>query len=254
MNDLGVPIAEAGTNSALSVAPYDVAVDRNTNIYAIQFRDTDDDPAERVMRFPAYDGSTGVLTNAEWQISSADNNMAGASGIAVDPTGTYVAVAFGGIEESFFRVGGTVKILDATTGAEIPALSLPDNHEHTDVAWDNVGNLYVCDNYASFWRAYSPPGANQPTTVAPQTLEVVPPPLHPYLQAVDHLSGQFRFTLCGRTNIDYIIVASTNLLDSLQSWTPVLTNNGSTHIRMISVNAPPDRRFFSAYVTDTGSP
>lgn len=253
-NDLGLTVVEASANSHLSVAPYDVAVDLSNRVYVIQFRNTNDDLAHRVLRFPAYDGSLGAMTNADWRVGGGGDNLAGACGVAVDPTGTYVAVAFTGIGDDFSRVGGAVRVFNAENGAEIQTLSPAPNHDHTDVAWDNVGNLYVCDNYASVWRAYSPPGANTNTTVAPQILEVSPPPLRPYLQAVDHNSGQFRFTLCGRTNVDYVIVASTNLLDGLQTWTPVLTNTDSSPIRLISVNAPPDRRFFSAFANASGSP
>jgi hypothetical protein len=140
-------------------------------------------------------------------------------------------------------------VFNTANGAGVQTLTPAPFHNHFDVAWDNVGNLYACDNWDSLWRAYSPPGANTNTTVASQTLEVAPPPLRPYLQAVDHEDGQFRFTLCGRTNIDYVIVTSTNLLDELHTWTPILTNNDSSTIRLISVSAPPDRRYFCAYAT-----
>jgi hypothetical protein len=253
-NDLGLTVVEAGTNSHLTLAPYDVALDHSGRIYTIQFRNTNNDPEPRVLRFPAYDGTLGALTNADWQVGSGEDNLAGASGIAVDATGEYVAVAFTGIGGNFDRVGGGARVFNAATGAEILTLTPAPNHDHTDVAWDHVGNLYVCDNFASLWRAYSPPGANTNVTVAPQILEVAPPPLRPYLQAIAHDNGQFQFTLCGRTNVDYVIVASTNLLEGLQTWTPVLTNNDSSPIRLISVNAPPDRRFFSAFANATGAP
>ncbi len=251
-NDTGSTIVEAGTNSHLSVAPYDLAVDVSNQIYTIQFRSESGDPAQRVMRFPLYDGSVGALTNADWQLGGGDDNLAGASGIAVDPTGSYVAVAFAGLGDGFGRVGGGVRIFSAATGAGVKTISPAPFHDHTDVAWDNVGNLYLCDNWDSLWRVYSPPGANTGTNIAPQVLEVGPPPLSPYLQAAGYTNGQFQFTLCGRTNVDYVIVASTNLLNALQTWTPVLTNNDSSPIRLISVNAPPDRRFFTAYTTATG--
>jgi len=249
-NDLGSTIVQAGTNSDLSVAPFDVALDRSNRIYTIQSRDLSGDPADRVMRFPAYDGSGVAETNADWTIGSGDDNMRGASGIAVDPTATYVAVAFLGSGEGLARTGGGVKVfLGATNGSDVATLTPASFHDHTDVAWDKVGNLYLCDNADSVWRAFSPPGANTNTTVALQTLEVAPPPLSPYLQAVGYDNGQFQFTLCGRTNVDYVIVASTNLLTSLQTWTPVLTNHDNTFLRLITVDAPPDRRFFCAYAT-----
>ena len=206
-------------------------------------RDTGGDPEHRVMRFAPYEST---LTNSDWRIGAGDDNMGGAAGIAVNPTATHVAVAFAGIGSGFGRVGGGVRIFNAANGAGVQTLTPAPFHDHTDVAWDNVGNLYLCDNWDSLWRVYSPPGANTNTTVALQVLEVAPPPLTAYLQAAGYTNGQFQFTLCGRTNVDYVIVAS-NVLTSLQTWTPVLTNNDSSPIRLISVNGPPDRRFFSAY-------
>ena len=248
-NDLGVTIVEAGTNSHLGIAPYDLALDATNNVYTIQFRDTAADPAHRVMRFSP---DTVPLTNSDWQIGGGDDNFAGASGIAVDPAGSLVAVAFAGLGDGFSRIGGGVRVFNAENGALVQTLTPAAFHDHTDVAWDNVGNLYACDNWDSLWRAYSPPGANASTTIAPQVLEVGPPPLSPYLQAVGHQDGQFFFTLCGRTNTEYIIVAGTNVLDPLHTWTPVLTNIDSSPIRLLSVPAPPDRRYFCAYATVTG--
>ena len=95
-NDLGITIVPAATNLDLNLAPIDVAVDRSNRVYTIQSRDTSGDPARRVMRFPAYDGSAEAPTNSDWSIGSGDDNMRGALGIAVDPTATYVAVAFSG--------------------------------------------------------------------------------------------------------------------------------------------------------------
>ncbi len=250
-NDLGITIVQAGTNSDLSVAPFDVALDRSNRIYTIQSRDNTNDPAARVMGFPAYDGSGVAETNADWNVGSGDDNMRGASGIAVDTTATYVAVAFLGSGVGFGRTGGAVKIFSAASGSDVHTINpapFPESfHDHTDVAWDNVGNLYLCDNADSVWRVFSPPGANTNTTVAAQTLEVAEPPLAPYLQAVGLTNGQFLFALCGRTNVDYVIVASTNVSATLQTWTPVLTNRDSSHLRLIAVSAPPCRRFFCAF-------
>jgi hypothetical protein len=245
-NDLGITVVAAGTNSSLSVAPFDVALDRSNRIYTIQSRNNPGDPVDRAMRFPADDGSGQVETNADWSVGGGNDNMRGASGIAVDSTATYVAVAFLGSGAGLGRTGGAVKILSAATGLEVQTLTPSPFHDHTDVAWDNVGNLYVCDNADSVWRVFSPPGANQATTVARQTLEVAPP-LSPQLQAVGYTNGQFLFTLFGRTNVDYIIVASTNVAAGLSTWTPVLTNRDRSFIRLIAVTAPENRSFYRAF-------
>ena len=241
INDLGATIVAAGTNSDLNLAPYDLAVDRSNRIYIIQFRDGNADPAARVMRFPAFGAS--ALTNADWQIGAADNNMRGASGIAVDSLANYVAVAFSGADTGLARSGGGVKVFNAANGADVYTLPVPSYHEHTDVAWDNVGNLYVCDTWDSYWRAYSPPGANQAATTGAQVLEVGVPPVGPVLSALSYSGGQFFFALGGRTNVDYVIEASTNL----QTWFPVQTNNDPCATRVIPVNGPPSKRFFRAY-------
>ena len=47
------------------------------------------------------------------------------------------------------------------------------------MAWDNVGNAYIAFDVSageSFWQAWSPPGANQATTAALETIHVLPLP------------------------------------------------------------------------------
>ena len=68
-------------------------------------------------------------------------------------------------------------ILNADTGATITNISV-GNPAHA-VAWDNVGNAYVAfdvDGAASLWQGWSPPGANQATTAALETIHVLPLP------------------------------------------------------------------------------
>lgn len=241
-NDLGVTIVPVGTNSDLSLYPFDLAVDRSNHIYTIQPVETAGNPAPRVLRFPAYDDTGTALTNADWRIGGGDNTMRGASGIAVDPKGQYVAVAFKGTGNGLARTGGGVRLFSTANGSAVQTLTPAPYHDHTDVAWDNVGNLYVCDNWDSVWRVYSPPGANQATTVSVDTLEAGEPPIRPLLHTVAYTNGQFMFTLRGRTNIFYVIEGSTNLL----SWVPVLTNRDDCATRLIVINAPESRRFYRA--------
>jgi hypothetical protein len=239
-SDVGFTVVEAGTNSHLNRAPYDVALDASNRIYTIQFSDTSGDPAYRVMRFPAYEGTT--LTNADWRIGSGDDNLCGASGIAVDPTGRYVAVAFRGLGEGFGRIGGGVRVFRTADGTEVTTLTPAPYHDHTDVAWDNAGNVYACDNWSQVWRAYSPPGPNQASTVSLQTLEAGEPPIAALLRVVTYTNGQFQFTLRGRTNIFYVIEGSTDL----RSWIPVLTNRDDCATRLIVVDAPESWRYYRA--------
>jgi hypothetical protein len=184
------------------------------------------------------------LTNADWQIGSGNDNLSGASGIAVDAKGNYVAVAFAGMGTGFGRIGGGVRVFRVLDGSEVRTLTQEPYHDHTDVAWDNVGNLYVCDNWNWVWRVYSPPGPNQATTVSLQTLEAGEPPVAALLRVVAYNNNdqQFHFTLRGRTNIFYVIEGSTDL----RTWVPVLTNRDDCATRLITVNSPQPWRFYRA--------
>jgi hypothetical protein len=174
-NDAGTIAVAVG--GSLTGNPVDVALDPAGNIYTIQANADPGDPSNRVFRFPPYDPSTNSapLTNADWAIGSADDTMAGARGIAVDPTGTYVAVAFDGLS---IGTNGCTQVFFATNGALVTNLDLGvvistlEQHEDVACAWDAVGNVYYIDNYYGAWRAFSPPGTNEATTVALATVQV----------------------------------------------------------------------------------
>lgn len=241
-NDLGATIVQAGGGSDMSIAPYDVALDRSNAIYTVQYRDAAGDPEPRVFRFPAYDELGTPQTNAAWKIGSGDDNLRGASGVAVNPDSTRVAVALAGAGFGFGRVGGGVKVFNATNGAVITTISPAPYHDHTDVAWDNAGNLYLCDYWDGRWRVYSPPGTNAATTFALPTIQVAAPTA-PVLSAPHYTSGQFQFTLTGQTNVSYIIEASTNL----QHWNSVATNSQTPAIRVIALPAPGTQNYYRAF-------
>jgi len=113
--------------------------------------------------------------------------------------------------------------------------------DHYDVAWDNVGNLYAADGFAGRWRAYSPPGTNQSTTVAIPTVQItVPTP--PVLSKPSYSGGQFQFTLTGETNATYVILSSIDLAN----WLPVATNTSALAVRQITNSVSGNRTFFRA--------
>jgi hypothetical protein len=244
-NDLGATIVAAAGDSQLTDAPYDVALDSSNHIYTIQYVSDSGNPSYRVFRFPAYDESGSPMTNADWRIGSGDDDLRGASGIAVDPSGTNVAVAFRGVVSGLTGADGGVRVYSAADGAEVWSLPPAASNDYTDVAWDNVGNLYVCDNWNSIWRAYSPPGTNQATTVALATVQILIPPVPPTLSAPNYAAGQFQFTLNGQANVTYVILSSTNL----QSWTPAATNTSAAATRPIILAAPGTRSFYRAQVS-----
>lgn len=233
-NDTGITIVQPNSPSGLDQTPRDVAVDNSNHIYVVQ--DAQGDPTWRVLRFPAY---TNVAeTNAEWRIGSGDDSMAGASGVAVDPTGTYLAVAFKGVFSGFYA-NGSARVFMASNGASVITFAAGDTHY--DVAWDNVGNLYAADELAGRWRTYSPPGTNQATTVAVPTVQIsVPTPA--VLSNPSYAASQFQFTLTGEANATYIILSSTNLVN----WVPVATNTSALATRRITNNVSGNRTFFRA--------
>jgi hypothetical protein len=186
-NDTGTTVV--GVGGSLDSAPFDVALDRTGNIYAVcNLRDSGN-PAMRVFRFPAYDPAANggaPETNATWAVGSGDDEYAGARGLAVDPTGTYVAVACWGVfDPSLGNINGSTTVFYATNGAVVTNVDLgvsipsqrttnldPTHHVDTDCDWDAVGNLYYLDDWPGVWRAVSPPGANQATTVALPVVQV----------------------------------------------------------------------------------
>jgi len=241
-NDQGTTIVPTGGDSNLTYYPYDVALDGSNRIYTIQSVTNSGDAAYRVLRFPAAAESGAPVTNADWRLGSGDDELQGASGIAVDATGTNVAVAFRGGGAGVTRTGGGVRVYSASEGADVWILPPASFHDYTDVAWDNVGNLYVCDTWDSVWRTYSPPGENQATTIALASVQVLSTP--PSLSGPAYAGGQFQFTLNGEANVTYLIQAATNL----QSWTPVATNTAAAATRFISIPAPGTRSFYRALV------
>jgi hypothetical protein len=166
------------TGGDLDTYPHDVAVDASGNIYTIQNRPNPGEPSPRVLKFAPFDPAGDARTTAEWKIGSGDDTMGRASGIAVDPTGAYVAVAFQGVSLGADSTNGSTRIFYSTNGALAADLDLNVNiggqikHEDTDVTWDAVGNVYYIDNWSTVWRAFSPPGTNQATTTASQKLVV----------------------------------------------------------------------------------
>jgi hypothetical protein len=193
ISNTGTVVVGLDTNN-LNLCPVDVAVDRNGAIYVAQDSllpggDTNS-VGPRVLRFPAPTNQSVPELTADWTFGGDTNS--GVYGVAVDPTGIFVAVSFVGYhaaEDPATYVNGSTKILYATNGAVAAELDLNttingvSNHKDTDCAWDAVGNVYYIDTLANgndlggAWRAFSPPGTNQATTLALQKIHVPAPPV-----------------------------------------------------------------------------
>ena len=185
----------------LNWPPWAVTVDRAGAIYPVQ-QTTDQTQAGSLawaFRFPAYDPATNGGApefTSDW-VMGGRNDYCGGYGIAADATGTYVAAAFWGYYDlgSGNYLAGNLKILRAVDGTVVTNLDLgvtytndwtsnPTLHADTDADWDAVGNVYYLDDVGSCWRAFSPPGTNQATTVALATIQVTGSVQAPHITSI----------------------------------------------------------------------
>ncbi|PWU08709.1 MAG: hypothetical protein C5B50_29000 [Verrucomicrobia bacterium] len=228
-NDKGTQIVKSHLGSDLQDYPWDVAVDTNHDIYTIQARANPGDSAWRVLKFPAYSGT--VDTTAIWKIGSGygGSDWLYASGISVDPTATYVAVAFRGSSGT----GGNTKILSTVDGTVITSLDLgvslsgQTKKADYDVDWDAVGNVYLVDEYVGVWRAYSPPGANSATTVAVPVIQVTGP-APATLAIAPGTPGHYDIAYSGGSGLQFVLVSSTNVTAAMNTWARVATNSATS--------------------------
>ena len=243
-NDMGV-VAVTTTNSDLDMAPYDVSLDRAGNIYTIQRIDRQGVDENRLMRFPPFDGSN-VLSVADWKIGADDNTLMNAYGVSANADGTFVAVAVRGFGSNGQFQDGGLSVFNATNG-ELVVSFRDGTNSCTDVAWDNVGNVYVTDAGEGVWRAYSPPGTNESTTVSVPLIQVYSDITPPQFTAptLNDTQDQLRFSLLGQSNVTYLVESTYDFTE----WTPIATNYSSTlNERPFTVPITTDMTFFRASV------
>jgi hypothetical protein len=241
-DDPGMVVAPVDTNY-LSQAPYDIALDTNNCIYAIQQITATDNPAFPLLCFPPFAGEEE--TNAIWAIGSEDPTLVYAYGVAVDPTTTNVAVAvLGSSGDPEYDTAGGLYLYLATNGQFVTDLDQTGGDPYYDVAWDNVGNLYGLDGNPSngVWRVYSPPGTNQATTVAVPFIQAYNTLDQPFLCNPMADQNRLRFTLAGQSNVTYIIQRSCDLTN----WNPMLTNYSTNATRCLCAPLCGEQDFYRA--------
>jgi hypothetical protein len=234
-NDTGA-IAVALDPCNLAIAPYDVALDTNSVIYAIQQITETNNSIYPILSFPPSDGENEIQVN--WEVGSGDQSLVDAYGVAVDPTATFVAVAVVG------NPTGGLYLYSAANGQFITNLDQTGGDPYYDVAWDHVGNLYALDGLEgeSVWRVYSPPGTNQATTVAVPVIQAYNTLLPPNLYGPVTDPGGLRFTLEGQSNVTYVIQHSCDL----SNWAGARTNYSTQANRLVYVPIFRDQVFYRA--------
>ena len=248
--DTGTVMVGTGTGTNLSLYPMDVALDKAHNIYTVQNCFSAGDPAARVLRFAADPSTNSNLTfpeyTADWTAGSGgDMDWCEASGLAVDPTGAYLAVGFLGVG---YGVGGNTKILSTADGSVITSLDLGvrlsgyTEKGDYDVDWDAVGNVYLVDEYSGVWRAYSPPGANQATTLALPVVQVIAPMQPPYITSIGASAGTntIHFTGAASDPASTFLLLSATVVQGPYSPEAgaIITGSGGVFQAVVLVNGP----------------
>jgi hypothetical protein len=246
-NDTGVTVVTAGGGASLNGAAFDVAVDGSGRIYTVQNVLEAADPSPRVLRFPAFTNTT--LTVADWAIGGIGSYLTNAQSIAIALNTNWLAVGCQWGDTG----SGSLVVLKQDDGALVKVVSDGSedglDHDYLDVAWDLAGNLYAADLSAAAsvdygtWRVFSPPGTNQFTTTALQTVKVGP--YQPPTLAVSQLqSGQLQGHLVGEPGVRYVVELSTNLLD----WNDALVIPAQAFTNAFSAAVPNQHAFLRARI------
>jgi len=238
----GSNVVAVGGSPGMDLYPFAVALDQAGTIYTVQSPSDQGNPSAWALRFPAYDPSTNggapELT-ADW-VAGPGDDYCGGKGIAVNPTGTYVAACFWGYNSGEWLSGNT-KIFEAATGTLVTNLDLdvsypsgltsnsippldPAHHMDTDADWDAVGNLYYLDNWPGCWRAFSPPGTNQATTVALSTVQVTDGSLAPARIHITPSGGGYSISYSGGAGAQFVLLTSPSVNAPMAGWLRVATN------------------------------
>ena len=247
----GTQVVGVSASSGMDVAPYSVALDKAGNIYTLQSQANQGYSDALVFRFPAYDPSTnsGLPEYAADWVAGPGDDYCGGHGIAVDPTGTYVAACFWGYGDNWYNyTSGNIKILNAADGTIVTNLDLgvsypsgltsdPTHHMDTDADWDAVGNLYYLDDWPGCWRAFSPPGTNQATTVALANVQVTVSVAPTTLRIAPAAGNSYAISYSGGGGSQFVLLTSPTVNAPLAGWARAATNIAPNGVFSITPSA-----------------
>ena len=125
----------------------------------------------------------------------------------------------------------------------------------TDCDWDAVGNLYYPDDGPGVWRAVSPPGTNQATTVALPVVQIMGAVQPFYITSIGVSAGTvtIRFTGGSSDGASAFLLLSAPLASGPYSPAPsaIITGSGGSFQAMVPANGP--RQFYRIQRLSTSS-
>ena len=147
-------------------------MDGSSNIYVSQDPRNPGDQNNLAMVFTNWNGVSTLTTNTGWSVGAGDATFSGIYDTALSSRANPKYVAYA-ISSSL----GGIRVLNAANGSVVTSgttvlTNLDAGNSYYGVAWDAVGNLYGASASLSRWRVFSPPGSNQATTTALETVQV----------------------------------------------------------------------------------
>jgi FlgD Ig-like domain len=172
-----------------------VTVDEQLDIFVSQNRSNAGDANNRTILFTNWNG--GILPpggqgyaiaetfGAAWAVGAFDNSSCNIKDTVINSRTSPTLVALPMLAGNANTFSGGIRVLNAADGSILNVTNnalvtqtltnLDYPNQYSAAAWDNVGNLYGASTTTNYWRVWSPPGTNQATTVAVQTINVIVP-------------------------------------------------------------------------------
>ncbi len=147
-------------------------MDESSNIFVSQDPRSAGDQNNLAMVFTNWNGVGTLTTNTAWSVGAGDATFSGIYDTALSSRANPKFVAY-----AISSGSGGIRVLNATNGSVVTngttvLTNLDAGNSYYGVAWDAVGNLYGASASLKLWRVFSPPGTNQATTVAPETVQI----------------------------------------------------------------------------------
>ncbi|EEF60852.1 FlgD immunoglobulin-like domain containing protein [Pedosphaera parvula] len=172
-----------------------VTVDNNLDIFVSQNRSGVAAFDNRSFLFTNWNGGTlppegqgsafAELTGSAWAVGSLDNSLCSISDTVINSRINPTMVALPMFAGQAGTTSGGIRLLNTADGSVLTVTNdtgitqtltnLDYPNQYSCAAWDNVGNLYGASTTTNYWRVWSPPGTNQATTVAVETINVIIP-------------------------------------------------------------------------------